>query len=78
MLIEVSDTTIKYDRDVKIPLYAEANISEVWIVDVNEEIVEVYRHPIQGVYQHIQPFGKDQSLSILAFPDVSINTSEIF
>jgi len=78
LLIEVADTTVKYDREVKIPLYAEANISEVWLIDVNQEIIEIYRNPLQGVYQDIQELVKNQSLSILAFPDVNINVSEIF
>jgi Uma2 family endonuclease len=78
LLIEVADTTVKYDRDVKIPLYAEANIPEVWLVDVNQEVVEVYRNPLQGVYQDVQKLVKNQILSILAFPDVHINVSEIF
>ncbi len=78
LLIEVADTTIKYDREVKIPLYAEANIPEVWLVDVNQEIIEVYRNPVNGVYLDVQKLVKNQVLSILAFPDVNINVSEIF
>jgi len=78
LLIEVADTTIKYDREVKIPLYAEANIPEVWLIDVNQEVIEVYRNPIQGVYQDVQKLVKNQVLSILAFPNVHINVSEIF
>lgn len=78
LLIEVADTTVKYDREVKIPLYAEANIPEVWLVDVNQEVVEVYRNPLQGVYQDVQKLVKNQTLSILAFPDVHINVSEMF
>ncbi len=78
LLIEVADTTVKYDREVKIPLYAEANIPEVWLVDVNQEVVEVYRNPLQGVYQDVQTLVKNQILSILAFPDMHINVSEMF
>ncbi|MDD1436022.1 Uma2 family endonuclease, partial [Dolichospermum sp. ST_sed10] len=78
LLIEVADTTIKYDREVKVTLYAEANIPEVWLIDVNQEVIEVYRNPLQGVYQDIQKLVKNQTLSILAFSDVSINVSEIF
>ncbi len=77
LLIEVADTTVKYDREVKIPLYAEANIPEVWLVDVNQEVVEVYRNPLQGVYQDVQMLVKNQILSILAFPDMHINVSEM-
>ena len=78
LLIEVADTTVKYDREVKIPLYAEANIPEVWLLDVNQEVVEVYRNPLQGVYQDVQKLVKNQILSILAFPDVHINVTEVF
>jgi Uma2 family endonuclease len=78
LLIEVADTTVKYDREVKIPLYAEANIPEVWLVDVNQEIIEVYRNAIDGIYQDVQNLGKNQVLSIQAFPDVNINVSELF
>ncbi|MFM6024496.1 MAG: Uma2 family endonuclease [Dolichospermum sp.] len=78
LLIEVADTTVKYDREVKIPLYAEANIPEVWLVDVNQEIIEVYQNTLQGIYQDVQKLTKNQSLSILAFPDVSIHLSELF
>jgi Uma2 family endonuclease len=78
LLIEVADTTVKYDREVKIPLYAEANIPEVWLVDVNQEIIEVYRNSLEGIYQDVQKLTKNQSLSTLAFPDVSIHLSELF
>jgi Uma2 family endonuclease len=78
LLIEVADTTVKYDREVKIPLYAEANIPEVWLVDVNQEIIEVYRNSLEGIYQDVHKLTKNQSLSTLAFPDVSIHLSELF
>ncbi|MFM7365707.1 MAG: hypothetical protein ACKO11_14670 [Cuspidothrix sp.] len=45
---------------------------------VNQEIVEVYRNPLQRVYQDVQNLVKNQTLSILAFPDVHINVSEMF
>jgi len=38
----VADLTIKYDREIKIPLYAENGISEVWLIDINQQLVEVY------------------------------------
>src|SRR5438552_13539404 len=42
LLIEVSDSTLKYDRRVKVPSYAQAGIPEVWIVNLQEEIIEIY------------------------------------
>jgi Uma2 family endonuclease len=78
LLIEVADTTVKYDREVKIPLYAENNIFEVWLVDVNQQIIEVYREPTKEGYGDMQKFTLNQSLSIQAFSDVSISVNEIF
>ncbi|MBL1197536.1 MAG: Uma2 family endonuclease [Nostoc sp. GBBB01] len=77
LLIEVADSTILYDREEKIPLYAEANIIEVWLVDINEEIVEVYQQPTAAGYQHMQKFASGQTLSIKALPDVNITVNEI-
>ena len=42
LLIEVADTTLEFDRNVKLPLYARAGISEVWLVDLNGDYVEVH------------------------------------
>jgi Uma2 family endonuclease len=43
LLVEVADTSLAYDRDVKAPLYAQAGIPEVWIVDLNKRELAVYR-----------------------------------
>ena len=77
LIIEVADSTIKFDREVKIPLYAEEAVLEVWLVDVNEECVEVYREPVNGVYQKVDKFVRDESLIIQAFDDVNIGVDEI-
>ncbi|MBE9206396.1 Uma2 family endonuclease [Nostoc sp. LEGE 06077] len=78
LLIEVADSTIIYDREEKIPLYAEANIIAVWLVDINEQVVEVYQQPSATEYQDIQKFSGGESLSIPGFPDVTITVNEIF
>lgn len=45
LIIEVADKSLKYDRDTKLPLYAGAKILEVWIVNLQEGVVEVYQYP---------------------------------
>jgi Uma2 family endonuclease len=77
LLIEVADTTIDSDRELKIPLYAEDGIIEVWLIDINNACIEVYRHPTEQGYQDMQKFYHGQNLSILAFPDLSITVDEI-
>lgn len=77
LLVEVADTTIEFDREVKIPLYAEAGISEVWVVDINGQYLEVYLQPSLKGYQIIQKYYRGQSLTIQAFPDVSFTVDEV-
>ncbi|MGD1702925.1 Uma2 family endonuclease [Dapis sp. BLCC M229] len=77
LLIEVSDTTIKYDREVKVPLYAENNIVEVWLVNLTEKCLEVYRQPTANGYQTVQTFQKGESLTIQALPNVTFTVDEI-
>ncbi|MBD2435989.1 Uma2 family endonuclease [Nostoc sp. FACHB-110] len=78
LLIEVADSTVMYDREAKIPLYAEANIIEVWLIDINEQMVEVYQQPTAAGYQLMQQLTRGQTLSIPAFTDVSISVNQIF
>jgi Uma2 family endonuclease len=51
LLVEVADSSLEFEREVKVPLYAKAGISETWIVDVKGSSVEVFRRPIAGSYE---------------------------
>ncbi len=50
LLVEVSDTSLAYDRGVKLPLYARFGVPEVWIVDISRAAVEVFREPRDDAY----------------------------
>jgi Uma2 family endonuclease len=54
LVVEVSDSTLGYDRDVKTSLYARCNVPEVWIVDLQVSRVHVYRAPLNGEYGVIE------------------------
>jgi Uma2 family endonuclease len=77
-IVEVADTTIIYDREIKIPLYAENGITEVWLIDVSDRSLTIYRQPTQTGYQITQTLTREESLSLLAFPEVTMNVTEIF
>ena len=77
LLIEVSDSTLDYDRNVKLEMYANAGIPETWIANIPERVVEVYTDPVNGVYTNRQVFGLGEDVSPLAFPDVSLPVSRI-
>ena len=78
LLVEVSDASATRDREIKLPLYARARIQEYWIVDVQVEVVEVYRHPSGAGYSSVQRFGRGALVSPTAFPDLYVPVDEIF
>jgi Uma2 family endonuclease len=77
LLVEVADTTVEADRNVKIPLYANSGISEVWLVDINAQCLEVYRQPSEKGYQIIQKYYRGQTVTIQAFSEVSFTVDEV-
>ena len=77
LIVEVSDTSADYDRTVKIPLYARAGIPEVWLVDLTEKHMEVYRGPGARGYKEKRTVGLKESLSPLALPSLIVKVREI-
>jgi Uma2 family endonuclease len=63
LLVEVSDTTLEYDRQIKVPLYARAGIAEVWIIDLADEQVEIYARPANGAYQSRGQAGRGETIN---------------
>ena len=77
LLIEVADTSLLYDRGVKLPRYATARVIEVWIVDLAEDAVEVCRTPGPDGYRDVVRVPRGGSLSPVAFPDLTLGVDEI-
>lgn len=63
LVIEVSETTAEYDRQIKIPLYARAGIKEVWTVNLTEERIEIYAQPEGGAYQLLSQARRGEEIS---------------
>lgn len=78
LVIEVSDSTVRNDRLIKGPLYAEAGIAEYWIVNIPGRCVEVHRDPGSGGYRDIQSFGIAESVRSLAFPELELPVATLF
>ncbi|WP_448380569.1 Uma2 family endonuclease, partial [Gloeomargarita sp.] len=70
-IIEVADTTIAYDRDIKVPLYLAAGIPEVWLVNLDADCLEVYRQEKQQILQ------RGQTLAPLQFPELVFTVDEL-
>jgi len=79
-LIEVADSTLTFDREVKVPLYARAGIEEMWIVNLSDQVVERYWQPdpsegADGKYQNTKIYATGESLVVMS--DVAIAVAEI-
>ena len=77
LLLEVADTSLGFDLKVKIPLYAAMGVPEVWVADLRKNVVRVFRNPEAGQYRTVLTFSAGDPLSVLAFPDVVFNVSEL-
>jgi Uma2 family endonuclease len=77
LVIEVADASLAFDRRVKAPLYAMNGIAELWILDLQDRTIEVYRHPSARGYLDVRRCDRESSLKMLAFPDLEILVEEI-
>src|SRR5712664_474779 len=77
LMIEVADTTVAYDRDVKMPLYARAGIPEAWLVDLPADRIDVPRDPVGGHYATVRSVSRGAVLTALHFANVTIRADEI-
>jgi Uma2 family endonuclease len=78
LIIEVSDTTLAYDRMIKIPLYARAGIPEVWIANLTSDEVEAYSEPVNGSYQKVRRATRGETLTPEKLPAITIGVDDIF
>ena len=76
-LIEVADSSLRFDREGKVPLYAACDIPETWVVDVNDRIITVYNRPEGGQYQQTTAYQSGDTIRLSMFPDVEIALSEL-
>ncbi|MEG5001173.1 Uma2 family endonuclease [Microcoleus sp. B4-D4] len=77
LLVEVADSTVDNDRNIKVPIYARSLIQEVWLVDLVENCLEVYRQPGPNGYSLMLKFWRGQQVAPLAFPDLEVSVDFI-
>lgn len=77
LAVEVADTSLRYDRRVKLPYYALHGIPETWLINLREEVVEVHRAPSHEGYQEVYRYGRGDSLTVAAFPGVHLTVDEL-
>ena len=77
LLIEVADTSLAYDREEKLPAYGHAGVAEVWIVNLADQVIEVYREPHFAGYSKTKVLRAGEKASPLAFADVAVDVAEL-
>lgn len=77
LLVEVSDSTLRFDRQQKLRLYASHNIPEYWIVNLIDNCLEVYRQPQDGDYLDKSVLTTADSLNLVALPELQVSVAAI-
>jgi Uma2 family endonuclease len=77
LVVEVADTTFEYDLEVKRPLYAQAGVAELWIVDIGRRAVHVFREPAQDYSIH-QILTTSDIATVAALGEVGFPVSSLF
>ena len=77
LLVEVADSSLDFDRRTKMPLYADAGIREVWLVDLEHDRIEAHNGPAPGGYRSTRRCAPGESLAPSALPDVTVEVAEI-
>ena len=77
LAIEVADTSIDYDREVKLPLYAQAGLAEVWLIDLQKGRIEVFARPQGGAYQQRVEVPADATLTSPTVTGLELAVAEV-
>jgi Uma2 family endonuclease len=77
LVVEVSDTTVRHDRQVKMNLYARHGLPEAWLCDLPRSVIEVYRDSSPQGYRETLTLRRGDRISPLAFPDLQIEVDAI-
>ena len=76
-VLEVACSSLSYDRGKKLRLYADARVSEYWIVDIAKQRIHVYTKPVDRRYATYRLARRGDSISFEAFPDVVFTVDEL-
>jgi Uma2 family endonuclease len=77
LVIEVADTTVRYDRTRKLPLYARAGIPEAWLIDLPGEAIERHTNPLDGQYRLTMRASRGESIESLAVQGLVLSADDV-
>lgn len=77
LLVEVSYSTLQYDRNTKLRLYAENGIADYWIVNLHSRKLEVRRQPLDGEYLSVTIYTEQDAVAPLAAPNAAVRVADL-
>ncbi len=77
LMFEISDRSLRYDRNVKVPIYARLGVPEVWIGDLEHDHVLVFRDPVSESYGTNLVLHRGDSLWVSAFPEIVFKVEDL-
>ena len=77
LLVEVSDTSLDYDKNVKLPIYARAGIVETWLVNLADNYLAIYQEPSLAGYRQVRIRHHGDTVALAALPDVTLKVDDI-
>ena len=78
LLVEVADSSLRFDRTVKLPLYAKAGIAEFWIVDLKRRVVDTYRQPGATGYGEVTTYQAGDQVALALMPEIVVKLDLVF
>jgi Uma2 family endonuclease len=78
LAIEVSDTSLRYDREIKVPLYARHGVPEAWVVDLQHDQLLVFSEPDNEQYRQQRVVERAQLMTLAAMPGLEVDLSALF
>lgn len=78
LIIEVANSSLNYDRDVKLPLYARHNIPQAWLLDLSTDTLWIYSQPQDGTYKERVKANLQQPVSLPGLSGAEIDLSTLF
>jgi Uma2 family endonuclease len=77
LAVEVADSTLRFDRTRKMPLYGAVGVPESWLVDLKASVIEVYTDPTPSGYDKVVRVERGGTVTPTAFPDLSLAVAQI-
>ncbi len=77
LVVEVADTSLRFDRWTKLPAYGKAGVPETWIVDLNGGVIDVATEPSEQGYGRLVQAGQGDTLAPTAFPDIAVSVTQL-